>query len=250
MKTTIDHRSGRFDRDPKHLAADLLDASRVSSIVTLTEQGGLSDKRRAALRFPAWAWFHADERGADDCAVLWDSSQWVLDGWARATPITTVVWRRVAKYGGNITPATHATVVPLRSRTGGVRVVPIVVHMPTRSTVLRRKAWASCINGLVRLVKQIRKADPRAQIALCWDINADWSNARDRALLVRTARRLGLAPTWEDIPAACGTHGSRLIDAIWTDAEVHDAEVLSQTAASDHRPIRAVLNITGKNGNA
>jgi endonuclease/exonuclease/phosphatase family metal-dependent hydrolase len=169
-------------------------------------------------------------------------------------PISNVVWRRVAKYGGKMTPATHATVVPLRSRTGGVRVVTIVVHMPTRSTVLRRRAWASCINGLVKLVKQIRKADPKAQVVLCWDVNADWFNARDRALLEKAAKRLDLSPAWGWPMTGTiherGTHGSRLIDAIWTDAEVHDAEVLGQTRASDHRPIRAVLNITRKRADA
>jgi endonuclease/exonuclease/phosphatase family metal-dependent hydrolase len=250
MRTTIDHRSGRFDRPTKLLAADLLELSQTCSIVALTEQGNLSPKRQAALRLPKWSWFHADERGADDCAVLWDGTHWLLDGWARAVPLTSVVWRRVAKYGGRATPPVHATVAPLRSRVGGVRVVVIVVHMPTRSTVLRRRAWASCVNGLVKLVRQVRKTDPHARIALAADWNADWLNPRDRALMTRAAKRMGLTPLWGEVEENRGTHGPRLIDAIWTDAEIHDGRVLDQTEASDHRPVRAVLNITRRNTRA
>lgn len=250
MKTVIDHRSGRFDRPVKTLAADLLDASRTASIITLTEQTDMSQKRRTALRLPEWSWFHADERGADDCAVLWNSSLWVLDGWARAVPLTNVVWQRVAKYGGKTTPPVHATVVPLRSRVGGVRVVVIVVHMPTRSTVLRRKAWSSCISGLVKLVKQARDADTNARIVITADWNADWLNLRDRELLIRAAKRLGVEPAYRGRVNARGTHGDRLIDGIWTDAEAHAATVLDQTPASDHRPVRAVLNITRRHAGA
>lgn len=245
MKTTIDHRSGRFDRDPKLLARDLLGASRECSIVTLTEQGNMNAKRRAAMRLPNWSWFHVDERGADDCAVLWDSSIWSLDGWARAVPLTSVVWRRVAEMGGKTTPPVHATVAPLRSRVGGVRTVVIVVHMPTRSTALRRRAWASCVSGLVKLVKKIRKADPTARIVLDADWNADWHNAKDKALLEQTAKRLGLR-VCVTTGGLRGTHGQRLIDLTMTDAEPVSAWVLPQTPASDHRGVRTVLNITRK----
>lgn len=250
MKTTIDHRSGRFDRAPKLLAIDLLELPRECSIVTLTEQGNLNAKRQAALRLPSWSWFHADGRGADDCAILWDGTHWLLDGWARAVPLTRIVWVRSAAYGGKKTPPVHATVAPLRSRVGGVRVVVIAVHMPTRSTILRRRAWASCVAGLVKLIKQIREADGNARIVLAADWNADWHNAKDRALMEDAARRMGLTIMWSEVDENRGTHGPRLIDAIWTDAEVHAGEVLNQTDTSDHRPVRVVLNIIRRNGRA
>lgn len=243
MKTVIDHRSGRFDRPTKLLARDLLEASRDCSIVTLTEQNSMDGKRQAAMRLPKWSWFHADERGADDCAILWDSTIWLLDGWARAVPLTSVVWRRVTEMGGKTTPPVHAAVAPLRSRVGGVRVVVIAVHMPTRSTALRRRAWASCVSGLVKLVKQLRKADPHARIVLNADWNADWKNDADRRLLIATARRLDLEVT---ATRGSGSHGNRLIDITMTDAEWIDTDVLPQTDASDHRPVRTTLNITRK----
>lgn len=243
MRTTIIHASGRFDRPEKALAADLLSftTSEGASIITLTEQNSLTQERRTALRYPDWSWFHADEKGADDCAVLWDSSIWMLDGWARAVPLTNVTWQRVKQYGGGKTPPVHATVAPLRSRVGGRRLVVIAVHMPTRSTVLRRRAWASCINGLVKLVREIRGADRKARIALAADWNADWKNPKDRALLEDAARRLGLQVTTR--LSVTGTHGSRLIDGIWTDAKFgHAAVTLPQTPASDHRPVKVVVD--------
>lgn len=245
MKTVIDHRSGRFDRPTKSLARDLLEASRDCSIVTLTEQNNMNGKRQAAMRLPKWSWFHADERGADDCVILWDSTLWLLDGWARAVPLTSVVWRRVAEMGGKTTPPVHAAVAPLRSRVGGVRVVVIAVHMPTRSTALRRRAWASCVNGLVKLVKEVRRADPHARIVLNADWNADWHNKADRVLLEQAAKRLGLV-VCVTTGGLRGTHGQRLIDLTMTDAEPVSATVRPQTDASDHRPVRTVLNITRK----
>lgn len=244
MRTTIIHASGRFDRPPKALAADLLDFihQEGASVVTLTEQNNLTHARRTALRFPAWSWFHVDKRGAADCAILWDNSQWLLDGWARAVPLTSVVWQRVKKYGGGKTPPVHATVAPLRSRTGGARMVVIAVHMPTRSTVLRRRAWASCVNGLVKLVKQIRKADPKAVIVLNADWNADWKRAKDRALLQAAAKRLGLRTLMT--VNTDGTHGSRLIDGTMTDASpAHVQLTLPRTKASDHRPYKFIINV-------
>lgn len=244
MKTTIIHASGRFDRPEKALAADLLrfDVDQKAGIITLTEQNSLTQRRRTALRYPLWSWFHVDEKGADDCATLWDSSLWMLDGWARAVPLTNVVWQRVKQYGGGTTPPVHATVAPLRSRVGGRRLVVIAVHMPTRSTVLRRRAWASCVNGLVKLVREVRKADPRARIALNADWNADWNNPKDRALLEAAAKRMGLTVVWSEVEENRGTHGPRLIDAILTDAPVHDARVLDQSEASDHRPVKVIVN--------
>lgn len=247
MRTTTIHASGRFDRNVKHLAADLVEFERrKASIVTLTEQGDLTQRRRAALRYPQWSWFQADERGADDCAVLWDSRVWGLDGWARAVPITSVVWRRVAKYGGKMTPPTHATVVPLRSRVGGIRVVVIAVHFPTRSTVLRRRAWASCVWGLRKELRKIRKADPKAQIILNADFNADWDRPHERALLEKAAVRLGLTPAYAVEEPNRGTRGAHAIDGTWADAEVHAVRVMDGTPASDHRPVRTVLNLTRK----
>lgn len=245
MRTITIHASGRFDRAVKHLAADLVEFERrKASIVTLTEQGDMTWRRRAALRYPQWAWFHADERGADDCAVLWDSRVWTLDGYARAVPITSVVWQRVAKYGGNLTPPTHATVVPLRSRTGGVRVVVIAVHFPTRSTALRRKAWASCVWGLRKLIRQIRRADPKAQIILNADFNADWDRPHERELMEKAAVRLNLTPAYSVAEPNRGTRGAHAIDGTWTDAGVHAVRVMDGTPASDHRPVRTVLNVT------
>lgn len=241
MRTTIIHASGRFDRPERALAADLLNfTTDGASIITLTEQNNLTQKRRTALRYPGWSWFHADEKGASDCAVLWDSTVWQLDGWARAVPLTNVTWQRVKQYGGGKTPPVHATVAPLRSRVGGKRLVVIAVHMPTRSTVLRRRAWASCINGLVKLVREIREADPKARIVLAADWNADWKKPADRDLLRQAARRMGLRVTTR--LGVQGTHGSRLIDGIWTDANHQDALTLPQTKASDHRPVKVVVN--------
>jgi endonuclease/exonuclease/phosphatase family metal-dependent hydrolase len=242
MRTTIVHASGRFDRPEKALAADLLRfaTSEGASIVTLTEQNNLTQKRRTALRYPGWSWFHADEKGADDCAVLWDSSIWTLDGWARAVPLTNVTWQRVKQYGGGKTPPVHATVAPLRSRVGGRRLVVIAVHMPTRSTALRRRAWASCIRGLAKLVREIRGADSKARIVLAADWNADWKNPKDRALLSAAAKRMGLEPRTSG--GNVGTHGQRVIDGVWTDAKANYQIVLAQSPASDHRPVKVVVN--------
>lgn len=248
MRTEIIHASGRFDRPVRHLADDLHDfATEGADIMALTEQGNMTQQRRTAYRHAGYSWFHADERGADDCAVLWKPTQWQLDGWARSVPITSVVWQRVAKYGGNVTPPTHATVAPLMRRVGaGDRLTVIAVHFPTRSTRLRRRAWASCINGLVKLVKQIRKADPATRIALTADFNADWDNPKDRELLKRAAKRLDLTPAYSVDEPNRGTHGPRAIDGVWTDAEIHSTRVLDDTKASDHRPVEAVINATRK----
>lgn len=241
MSFEVVHASGRFDRPPDELGErlDELAAAGAAEIIGLTEQGNLSPARRRALRVKGWSWFHDDSRGADDVAALWDASRWALDGWARTVPITSMVWKRVAEYGGKTTPPVHAAVVPLRSLHGEGRVVAVVVHMPTRSTLLRRRAWASCIAGLVKLFREIRKADPGARIVLMWDVNADWHNAADRKLLEKTARRLNVTVCWAKHPTSEGSHGRRLIDGVWTDLEILDADVLAVSRASDHKPVSA-----------
>lgn len=238
--TTIVHASGRFDRPLGALDDQLADLTDTASIVGVTEQGRMTRARRNTLRRRGWGWIHIDERGADDCALLYDGGVWVVDGWVRAVQLTRITWRRVAKYGGKITPPVHALVVPLRSiRKNRRRRVAIVVHMPTRSSVLRRRAWASCGNGLVRLVKQLRAADPLVKIIICADWNADWHNPKDRELLEDLARRLKVNIAWAVHPTSEGSHGRRLIDGVWTDLDIEDAAVLPPHRASDHRGVTA-----------
>ena len=233
--TAVAFAPSRFDRPGKTLEAQLDDLTREHFIIGLTEVG---DRHANLLRVPGWGWFRADGKGADDCAVLWDDEFWSLDGFARAVPLTSIVWQRVAKYGGGKTPPVHATVVPLRG--GGDRLVVIVVHMPTRSTVLRRRAWASCVSGLVRLVKRIRAVDSKADVILMADWNADWHNAKDRALLEKAHQRLGLTLCWQHDAPDTGTHGKRLIDGISTEKPAR-ARVLAPSPASDHRTVSADL---------
>jgi len=147
-------------------------------------------------------------------------------------------WRK----GGARTPYFTAAVVPVAVDAALPLVVVIGAHLPTRNTALRRTVWAAAMRGLVRAVRYARRRYPGALVVVSADFNVDHREGHDGHELVgRYLAPLGLRSGWQDLSPVAGTHGPRLIDAVWTDLHVQSCRIVVGDYPSDHRPLRAVL---------
>lgn len=223
---------GRYDRPLAKLAASVERLQDLAGVIVHTEQGGKLQPREALFRSAGWPFYHPAGAGPGETLCQWDPNH-RLAGEPLARRLSPLWYFRV---GGARTPPFYATVTPLQPPRGRV-VVVIAAHLPTRNTARRRTVWASCMAGLARLVGDVRARYPGCRVMVAADFNVD--HRTDRALVGRYLTPLQLADAWRGRePAIAGTHGRRLIDAVWTDLPVVSCKLVADDDSSDHRPHR------------
>lgn len=226
---------GRYDRPLATLAASVTRLQDIGAVIVHTEQAGRSAAREQLFRRALWSFFHAAGAGPGECLIQW-APHLALAGQPIAPRLSSLFYWRV---GGAQTPLFHAALVPLVDQTSGRVIVVIAAHLPTRRTARRRAVWRSCMRGLVRQVKAARVRYPGCAIAVAADFNVD--HRTDRALVGRYLEPLALRDAWAGREPIAGTHGRRLIDAVWTDVPVDRCQLTVDDPSSDHRPMRARL---------
>lgn len=216
-----------------------------SDIVSWTET--TPDSQVNVLRHtPNWVTWSALDNKRGECAIQADKDQFKvrLVG-TRVHRLTT--FRFYA--GTTLRPAVRARVLHLEDRLTGKHLFVVAIHMPAsvegpaglRGTRARVNSYRDCLKNLRLLLDSVQEQHPDAAIAVC----ADW-NLNHKRIWVRVflRRKLGLRFRWRIWHKVGGTHGSRLIDAIW----VHNCRVVSVRARKkrpgfDHKAVRAVIQM-------
>lgn len=204
-----------------------------ASIITLTEVD--SEKREKVLRqFPGWGVTVGDKTGRDDCAVMWNKSEWT---------VLFATTYRVAKYmAGNI----GAALAVLEHQSTGQVILVSTVHLPSavegngRVSGGRADEWYTARKNWVRTVKRVGKRYGVKKFLLVADWNLDLKKRWVRVLIKSQFPTWKWA--WKKFPKV-GTHGNRLIDfSLIKGLKVVRTPVIHKiTGASDHRGYHEVL---------
>src|SRR3982751_5404711 len=120
------HCSSRFDRSADALEHDLDDWMQRASVITMTEVARSSKEQ--AMREAGWGYWNAPTSmgvRADDCAVLWDQSEWrQQDHWVRKLHGP---WHSVY----HVLAGLAATTTLLKHTVAGTTMLVSVAHLPS-----------------------------------------------------------------------------------------------------------------------
>lgn len=250
------HGSGRFDRSPALLEADLDAWAGDSNLITVTEVTQSSRAKRLAEK--GWAVYRAESanKNAANVAVCFASSDWtLLHGEA---PIVTE--ERYWTKSGNLRDSMAAAFAVLENPKTGKRLLVSVAHLPSSvagdeedpaapgfaiwSALTRRVlVHAQSTRGIRRHQKRLMrewKCDGKMFVA---DWNLDIKRALVRLYVQVAFPRMSL--TWQPPFPERGTHGKRIIDLALIGKGglrvVQQPTLRQHTRASDHTAFRQVL---------
>lgn len=233
------HSSGRFDRSPASLEAN----------VHRLRRSGLSFGTRTEMRTHAfWDVLHADDGWGvyhpanpigNDCSIEWDSSVWRLVS-KFVLQLTDI---QIHTKSGHLQPPCAATCVVLEHRLAGLEVEFEVAHLDLDNTPLRAKANKEECATLRDHWQSSRRKFPRRHIVFQGDINKDQRSAKERYYTWwNLTRGTDLRNLWTKPFPASGTHGKQILDVTLSTLP-GKLSLLADDNSSDHRPYRAELRL-------
>jgi len=255
-QVTSVHTSGRYDRSLKSLLEGIrgIVARRKVTTISGTEAKGRPTGFMDKVKSGEWDWAHgtATARDAEDDTPFGTKECWLMwrtDTWGRVGKVRSVVMnqRQYRTSSGNLMPKARAHKVMLMHIPSGVVFIWYIVHMPLDNTELRASIWFECCEALAADVAETRLTQPNAHIVIQGDINKNYRQDLERALMeTHIARPTKTKQAWKhNVPKTGGTHGPLgLIDGTFTDTDVDDCALLPDDPSSDHRPYRVRLSFT------
>ncbi len=228
----VDELSGRYDRDPALLAAQLAGSAAEADVILVTEVSAA--RRASALRMDGWTVSRGPDGDRGEVAVLTRDAIWTVRAYAAA------VLGPDLGPGGKVVSG-----IALLEHTGtGARFAPSIAHLPAsvEGTWARGRGRADAYRAAVdewRLlhVEWRRRHQPDAEAAFAdWNLNLHRRWVRD---WVGDAWPTLTLPPAAVIPAGATHAGGRLIDwFVRRGLDVDTWGVLPSSPASDHRGIR------------
>ena len=231
------HSSSRYDRAPSKLADEVArGAGHVDpscNLMTFTEVG--TPERASTLQADGWATYAPHQH--TDCAVMWRKERWKLlkSSTHQLTDKTWVV-------SGQKHHLVAAKVV-LEAKDHGQVIWLAVAHFPSSVQGKggfsdehpdRVKAWKDGLQGLHSWKEAQRQQWKPDWLGACADWNLDMKVGWCRQTIKDTFDQWHC--TWQSPYPNGGTHGDRLIDAVWCNGTTTKCQLLKDDDSSDHRP--------------
>lgn len=220
----------RYDRSPESLLRAVKKYILGCDTIALTEVA--SDKRVRRLRFiPNWRFCSVEgPDGRNECAILSKRSKWkVTRIWVERLSDTELTTR------GNQRVWALCVERHLRLRPSKV-VIDMAVHFPAHHhNPQQMKAWNESIARAGELARKWIGEGKRVRMSA--DVNKNWRNGG-----VRITLGIKLSPmrcNWQNRMPTHGTHGTRVIDHIWSNMVCEHTHVMEDDDSSDHRPSKA-----------
>lgn len=213
---------------------------------------GSNKKRRYLERSRSWGYFRPAR--IQQNPVIWRRSAFAL---VRGSGYKIAESRSLGDEpsGGERKKDSTATVVRLRHRATGQRVVVINVHL-VKGAVKAGRPWPGrprtfdlYADQVAGLVKAVRAQRSWGRVFALGDFNVGFEadeRWRHRKLPFRKFRAIGFRSMWQGSPALdkpYGTHQDALIDQVWTGDKPVRTQILRSVKVSDHKPAVATYRL-------
>lgn len=238
------HSSSLYSESPQSLANQVERAVEAedpsATVLTFTEVG--SPDRTKVLKEAdpdEWAAWVPDQ---SDVGIMWRKAQF-SPVWKEPKKLTDKVWT-----DGKGRKHETWCATALLEHTEGHTLFLSVCHLPSNvqngnkfNNNAQAAAWKSAVNGWHDYWNKKRKADnpTLGMIVADWNIDFHSGHWRDYVQGIFPSMFLGWKGNMP--PDGKGTHGSRLIDASWSETKATKCKLLKDDSSSDHRPYGEAL---------